>query len=548
MESKPFALIVDDEWRLAQNLVRFLSRRGYDARAATSVTDANLIITERKPELALIDLKLPDFNGIELCRMLNARYPGMPLLVMSACIDESERRALSTFGVREYLTKPFSLSELSEKLFPIHPSHSQPLLPRLNTVQPRPTQSNGSEAGRRQPRIVLYSHDTMGLGHMRRNILIAQSLTGSRLKANVLLVSGSKEIGRFELPSSVDCLVLPSYRKSLAGDYESRHLDLQTKELVSLRSHSINAAVSAFDPDVFIVDNVPRGALNELDDTLSGINAKGRTRLVLGLRDVLDTPEATLAEWQARNNLNTIQWHYDEVWVYGDPNVYDLCQQVGFGESFDRKVRFTGYLDARKRAQPRSGDIVTPSSQDAPPCTAAYNLCLVGGGQDGFALAEAFALAQQPEGGIGLLITGPFMEPDKVARLEAIARNKPDLKILGFVAEPTRLLQNARRVVAMGGYNTANEVLAFLRPTLIVPRIRPRLEQLVRAQRLAELGHIDMLHPDHLSPEAISGWLRQPDSALPHCQKAIDFSGLERLADYVEALTKMTGSSHASTR
>lgn len=546
MTKSPFVLIVDDEWNLARNLARFFERRGYQARAVTSVKEANAIITERRPDLALIDLKLPDAHGTELCQMLYRRYRDTPLIVMSARIDESDRVLLARAGVRHYLTKPFALDELSAALETLRGASSPPATKvaapgRFRHVASR----SGGRAGKR-PRVVLYSHDTMGLGHMRRNILIARSLATSHLEANVLLVSGAKEIGRFDLPPGIDCLVLPSYRKSASGDYESRHLDLQTAELMRLRAHTIHASVTMFDPDVMVVDNVPRGALGELDDTLSGLNAKGRARLVLGLRDVLDAPKVTQLEWEKRKNLNAIQWHYDEVWVYGDPNIYNLCESYDFGDNFAKKVRFTGYLDARKRAVPRADEIIAPEAEDELPDDSGYNLCLVGGGEDGFALAEAFARAKQPPGNKGLLITGPFMSTDKTRLLNQIAADKPDLQILGFVTEPTRLLANARRVVAMGGYNTVNEVLAFNRPTLIVPRIRPRLEQLIRSERLAALGHIDMLYPHALAPEAISLWLKKPDSALPKPRGAIDLGGLGRLVEFVGQLTEAGGTRHAT--
>lgn len=543
---QPFAVVVDDEWRLAQNLAQYLQRRGFSSQPVTSVTEANKVITGRRPDLALIDLKLPDFSGIELCRMLGQRYPGTTLIVMSARIDATDVAALTEAGVRHFLTKPFALSELADILDDIGPANVATAAGTATTIKRHPRlRVDERIRTNNRPRIVLYSHDTMGLGHMRRNILIARSLAESRLKANILLVSGAREIGRFVLPPGIDCLVLPSYKKSATGSYESRHLDMQTQELVRLRANTINASVNAFEPDVMVVDNVPRGALNELDDTLSSINARGDTRLVLGLRDVLDAPDVTRREWDQRDNLSTIQWHYDQVWVYGDPNVYDLCESYSFGAAFNRKVRFTGYLDARKRAMPRPDEVLPPESEDLPPGGLPYNLCMVGGGQDGFELAAAFAAAPQPAQTLGVLITGPFMAPDNIAELERLAAGRTDLKILGFVSEPTRLLQNARRVVAMGGYNTVNEVLAFARPTLLVPRTRPRLEQLVRAERLATLGHIDCLHPDFLSPAAIGHWLAKPAEQLPRARQPIDLSGLDRLTDFVERLAGNQGGTHA---
>ena len=548
MTSLPLALIVDDEWRLAQNLARFLERRGFATRTVTSVGDASIVITEQRPDLALVDLKLPDFSGAALCRMLQLRYPETPVIVMSARIDEAEHQQLRELGVEQFLTKPFALGELDLALqrLRVPCAGAQRAGHKTTTARVRPVQVGAESRDAKRPRVVLYSHDTMGLGHMRRNILIARSLTESRLGASVLLVSGAREIGRFDLPPGIDCLVLPSYRKSDDGNYASRHLDMQARELVRMRSHTISASVGAFDPDVMVVDNVPRGALNELDATLAAINAKGRTRMVLGLRDVLDAPEATRDEWQRRNNLDAIHWHYDQVWVYGDPAVYNLCERYRFGSGFDAKVRFTGYLDARRRAAPRGEEVTSQTGTDVAPETAPYDLCLVGGGQDGFALSAAFAAAQHPAGVRSVLITGPFMSPEQTEILQRIAAGKPGLEVRGFVKEPTRLLRNARRVVAMGGYNTVNEVLAFRRPTLIVPRVRPRLEQLERAQRLAELGHVDMLHPDELHAAALSDWLQKPSDRLPSAAVPIDLDGLDRLIDYIEHLTNEQGTDHAT--
>lgn len=547
MTEKPFALIVDDEWRLAQNLQRYLTRRGYEAHAVTSVGEANKVISARQPVLALIDLKLPDFSGKDLCRQLQQRYPSTDMLVMSARIDEQDQQALDACGVRGYLTKPYPLSELGERLAQFdHGLAVAPVVKAARPVPPPPRLSIRQLSGRNQPRIVLYSHDTMGLGHMRRNILIARTLVESELQANVLLVSGAREIGKFELPPGVDCLVLPSYSKSTAGQYQSRHLDMETLELVNLRSHAINASVSAFDPDLMVVDNVPHGALNELDGVLASMNARGRTRLVLGLRDVLDEPEVTVAEWHKRQNLAAIQWFYDEVWVYGDPKIFNLCEAYQFGPAFDAKVRFTGYLDARKRAVPRPSEIVSPKHEDKKPDAPAYNLCMVGGGQDGFDLALAFAGADQPSGNKGVIITGPFMQPEQIERLHAISAQRDDLEILGFVSEPTQLLQNARRVVAMGGYNTVNEVLAFGQDTLIVPRIRPRLEQLVRAERLSDGGYVDMLHPGELTPKAITSWLSREKQPSAQHMNPIDLQGLDHLVDYATQLIQQIGPTHAT--
>ena len=74
-------------------------------------------------------------------------------------------------------------------------------------------------------RIALYSHDTVGLGHLRRNLLIAKTLSSPPLNAQVLIIAGSTEANVFSKPRGVDCITLPALRKEAYG-YESRSLDI----------------------------------------------------------------------------------------------------------------------------------------------------------------------------------------------------------------------------------------------------------------------------------------------------------------------------------
>ena len=179
-----------------------------------------------------------------------------------------------------------------------------------------------------RPRIALYSHDTMGLGHIRRNTLIAQTLIQPPLSAQVLLVSGIRESGAFALPPGIDSITLPAYRKRPDGNYTARALDMPLEQLVALRSQTILAALTAFAPQLLIVDNVPRGALSELDTVLPTMRARG-THIVLGLRDIIDTPEAVARQWDRQKNADILRRCFDAVWIYGDPRVYDTISAYG---------------------------------------------------------------------------------------------------------------------------------------------------------------------------------------------------------------------------
>ena len=136
-------------------------------------------------------------------------------------------------------------------------------------------------------RVALYSHDTVGLGHLRRNLAIAGSLVVAPVPTEILLISGSRESVSFPIPAGVDFVTVPALAKR-DGSYVARSLSSSLDEVVDLRAAIIAAALSSFDPDVLVVDKVARGVCGELDLALRRLADAGRTRRVLGLRDVLD--------------------------------------------------------------------------------------------------------------------------------------------------------------------------------------------------------------------------------------------------------------------
>lgn len=396
-------------------------------------------------------------------------------------------------------------------------------------TQPRPT------------RIALYSHDAMGLGHMRRNLLLAQTLAAPPLEATVLLITGAGEATAFGMPPNVDCLTLPALRKDARGGYHPRTLNIEFRELIDLRARTIRTSLEAFKPDVFIVDKVPRGVGRELTMALEHLRMSGSTRCVLGLRDILDEPEAVQREWLRDANEEAIARYYDAIWIYGDPQVYDAVQEYGFPPPVARKVSYTGYLDQRLRTttEDSNGEDLL-ARLDLP--GGRLMLCLVGGGQDGARLAEAFSLAELPEDATGVILTGPYMPKSVQERLQRRARRNPRLRVVNFVSDPSPLLNRAERVVTMGGYNTVGEILAFGLHALIVPRTTPRLEQWIRAERLSELGLVDTLHPNSLAPARISEYLSREIG--PHAQPCaqVDMNGLARLPGLLQELIDNKGS------
>lgn len=390
----------------------------------------------------------------------------------------------------------------------------------------------------RRLRVVLYSHDTMGLGHIRRNLLIAQALSASHLNPDVLLVTGAREAGSFSMPPGVDCLILPSLYKESNGRYRSRRLRVSLQELISVRKSVLQASIRAFDPDVFIVDNTPRGVAGELDSTLELLRARGRTRCVLGLRDIRDEPEVVAREWRLQRSEEAIRRYYEKIWVYGDAAVYDPVKEYRYPSDMAAKVSYTGYLDQRVRleAAEKAPGALSWALPGVP--KGRFALCLVGGGQDGGRLVETFAQSSFPAGMSGVIVTGPHLDAEVQQRLIARASQNPQLQVLGFVTEPTALLRSADCVVAMGGYNTTCEILSFGKRALIVPRVAPRKEQLIRAQRLQGLGVLDMVHPDKLSVPFLDAWLQSNAGRWPpeNARDRIDMNGLSRMPQLLTEL------------
>lgn len=385
-------------------------------------------------------------------------------------------------------------------------------------------------------RVILYSHDTLGYGHLRRNMLIAGALRQCEANPDILMIAGMREAGAFDLPPGVDCVSLPAYAKDSHGDYRPRDLGGGLDALRTLRAAAIRAAVQAFAPDLMIVDNVPRGALFELDPTLKALQRSGRTRLVLGLRDIIDEPTRMRRQWLLQRNFEALREFYSDIWIYGDPTLYDTVREYGLGGDLASMVQFTGYLDQAARlasptANPARDSLLGDDARS-------YVLCTVGGGSDGVALCKAFAAAPLPAGHRGILVTGTQMSQSDRCDVLAAAADRSDMTIVDFVREPIALTAGAAAVIGMGGYNTASEVLSLGRPSLIVPRVRPRAEQLIRAERLAARGFADMMHPDNLSPDALGRWLVTNVRRPAERRSAIDVGGLARIRALADAAMK----------
>jgi predicted glycosyltransferase len=382
-------------------------------------------------------------------------------------------------------------------------------------------------------RIAFYSHDEHGLGHVRRSIAIAHAFAAAR-PTSILLIAGAREAALFKLPEGTDTLALPAPGTDFNGEAREPETGLDRAGTMRVRARALRNALAAFNPEVLVVDRLPLGVHDELRESLGVLRAMG-TRLVLGLRDVVDAPDRARADFDRSDAFAVLRRAYDAVWVYGDPAVYDAAAEYDMPEDVRGLVRYTGYLDRRQSERATTLDLAARRRELGLP-DGRIALCVVGSGEDGHAVAAAFARAAMPAGTTGVIVAGPFMGDDERDLVHAVADGRDDLRVIDFVPDAEALIALADDVVAMGGYNTVCEILATGTRALVVPRTEPHLEQLVRARRLEDLGLLDVLAPGALDSAAVSAWLAAGVAARPATRTAVDMGGLQRLPGLLDDL------------
>ncbi|MBM3642996.1 MAG: hypothetical protein FJX02_01445 [Alphaproteobacteria bacterium] len=361
-------------------------------------------------------------------------------------------------------------------------------------------------------RVLLYSHDSFGLGHVSRCRTIANAIAEADKSVSVLIISGSPMIGSYEFRSGIDFVRVPGMVKLLNGEYDSANLRVDVGHTLEMRSRIIRDTADIYRPDLFIVDKEPLGLRGEVGPALHLLKERG-TPLVLGLRDVMDDPAKLAAEWERKNVVPALRDLYDEIWTYGLPQINDPLEGLDLAPSIRHKTVFTGYL---RRELPRHADVPHAAAETDSP----YILVTPGGGGDGVDLVDWVLSAYETDRGIpygAVIVFGPFMAATARDAFRDRAARLRNVRTLTFTNNLGALMERAAGVVAMGGYNTFCEILSFNKRAVIVPRTRPRLEQFIRARAARDAGLIEMLDAERgREPQVMATALRQlPQQGLP---------------------------------
>lgn len=376
--------------------------------------------------------------------------------------------------------------------------------------------------------ILMYSHDTYGLGHIRRTMAIARHLRGRGV--NVLILTGSPLVGRFDFPDGVDFVRIPGMIKKTNEEYLPLSIRLSARQALNIRRNIIVATAKAFQPHLFIVDKAPLGLKREVLPTLKWLKRrKPQCRTILGLRDIMDDAESTRQEWKTKGIYDVLDRYYSEIWVYGNREYYDPVAEYDIPEDVSRKMVFTGYIP---RNLPRRGKVAEMREEERLTQKERLVLVTTGGGGDGYPLMDAYlTMLENMENPPfrSILVSGPFMPRPMREKVHRRAL-KVKARFHHFHRNMEALIGLADVVVSMGGYNTTCEILSMEKPSLVVPREEPRLEQRIRAEVFKNHGFIEFLPWSELSPATLArkvgGLIADPGG----CCKGISdfrFTGLE---------------------
>lgn len=379
--------------------------------------------------------------------------------------------------------------------------------------------------------ILLYSHDSFGLGSARRQLAIADALARAQPDAKLLMATSARETHGFPRPTGLEILDLPHIRRADNGEYVSTVSGLTTTALAARRSELLMETVATFRPTVVVIDKHPFGLLDDMAAPIAAAKSQG-ARIVFGLRDILDAPGVVRRQWAASCVQERMIASYDLVLVYGDRRIFDPVEAYALKMELAARTQFCGYV--LNRMEPSLGPMPEAIAAVRQRREGPVVVATTGGGSDGATLIETFLAAADHRSWSAVAVAGP-LSPSATTSAHArqAASNRVPFHI--FLPEMQRVIGAADVLVCMGGYNTLAEALASGTPIVCVPRLEPRTEQLMRATAFSQLGLVEMIMPAELTAPRLAERIefamgRQKRDLRERAQSLVSFNGAANAA------------------
>lgn len=341
-----------------------------------------------------------------------------------------------------------------------------------------------------------------GMGGACSSLSIASHLSDAFPGTSFLVLTDLPVFGRFKLPRNLDYVHIPRVAAGIpAAEEPTSRLD-SNAAVLEIRRNVISAAVESYGPHFVIVDRLPLGIECELYEPLTELRRRdSRVRIVAGLRDLVGDPALVRAAWAHQGGGASIDEVFDEVfdevWLYG-------ARQV-FGSEFDPSADFPnvvymGYLRHEFALKEARSKLVNEGVSLERPLV----LVTVGGGREGYRLVDHFfsyleSRDIEPDFETHV-VCGPLMSTAEKKALDARAARLAGVSIDRFHKDLTPYVRSASVVVSTFGYNTACQILSFRKRAVVVPRMQPNRDELLRARAFDAHGLVEMIHPDALVP------------------------------------------------
>lgn len=387
-------------------------------------------------------------------------------------------------------------------------------------------------------RVLMYSHNGFGLGHLKRTTNIAARFVKEVPTSSVLMLVGSPAGVSFPLPPGVDFVKVPSIIKLDSGVWRPRSLHIGREMAKALRASMIQKAAEIFMPNLFLVDYIPTGVWGELLPTLQMLKEREHpAKVVLGLRDILDAPDVTRELWRQEDAYEALKTYYDCVFIYGCEEIFDTASQYGLSGALARKVKYCGYLCSEEACKPNEqmrDELQIKKDK--------FIVVTGGGGYDAYPMMRTCMEAFQRLGAAvpyeAIVIAGPLMEDEQREWLRKQAEGLP-VRVLRYAEDHLGFLNAADLVISMAGYNTLLEAVRLRKRVLVVPREGPSVEQRIRAEMFSRLGLVHAIPPEELSPSVLAQAIGRNLDTRPVPLLPLNMDGLSNVVRDMMRLLQM---------
>lgn len=391
-------------------------------------------------------------------------------------------------------------------------------------------------------RVMMYMHDTLGLGRLRRSLKISRALKSSYPDLSILLVTGSPMAAGFQVPDGIRIVKLPSLRKTGDAEYEPQTSGETKDEILTSRSRLLNETARDFSPHIFLADHSHLSMNDEIIPCLKSLGENENQCIrILGIRGIIDDPAKVVSRWKDFNIYGILKDQYDLILMYTTPVVFDPVSSYEFPDEVSEKARYCGYIIDQTDVT----DKTTRVKRDSRDGRKMVTVTIGGGEYWGEIIIGNFLKVLRrfaPEISFdSIILTGPFIPDDQWHTFQEESKGLP-AEIIRFTSDVRPLFKRSDLVISTAGYNTVTDLLGFASKAIVIPRIKYRVEQLMRAKRFDELGLVKFMHPDDITPETLYKSIRSllEDDSRPledaRAINKIELRGTDRLVEIMGEL------------